>query len=336
MITTLLTRMFDLQHPIVLAPMGNVSGGRLAAAVSNAGALGMVGAGYGDYDWLKAQLSLVTRETTRPWGLGFITWSVSQRILDMALAHRPHAVMLSFGDPRPYASAIKAAGCKLICQVQNLEQARLACEAQSDLIVAQGAEAGGHGALRSTLPLVPAVVDAVHPLPVLAAGGIADGRGLAAALMLGAQGALIGTRFYASTEALGAAQAKERIVAANGDGTRRTRVFDLVRGYAWPGRFTGRALRNRFLERWHEREDELAKVLYAEREAYQAAAHAGDCDTAVVWAGEAVDMIRGIEDAATLVRRIGSEAQARLNACRDLLNTHGTQSTASGMRADSH
>lgn len=314
MITTLLTRMFELQHPIVLAPMGNVSGGHLAAAVSNAGALGMVGAGYGDYDWLKTELARVTRETTRPWGLGFITWSISRRLLDLTLAHKPHAIMLSFGDPRPYADPIKAAGCKLICQVQNLEQARLACEAQSDLIVAQGTEAGGHGAFRSTLPLVPAVIDAVNPVPVLAAGGIADGRGLAAALMLGAQGALIGTRFYASTEALGTPQAKKRIVSAHGDGTRRTRVFDVVRGYAWPGKYTGRALRNRFLERWHEREDELAKVLYAERGAYQAAAREGDCDTAVVWAGEAVDMIHSIEGAAALVRQISTEAQARLES----------------------
>ena len=153
-------------------------------------------------------------------------------MLDLALSYRPDAFMLSFGDPRPYAQAIKAADCKLICQVQTVAQARVALEAGADLLVAEGNEAGGHGGARSTLPLVPAVADAVAPVPVVAAGGIADGRGLAAALMLGAQGALMGTRFCASVEALGQPAAKERIVSASGDDTARTRVFDIVRGYA--------------------------------------------------------------------------------------------------------
>src|SRR5207237_5537708 len=109
--------------------------------------------------------------------------------------------MLSFGDPRPLVHSIKTAGCKLICQVQTVDDARLARDAGADIIVAQGTEAGGHGGSRGTFPLVPAVVDAVAPIPVIAAGGIADGRGLAAALMLGAHGALIGTRFYATPEA---------------------------------------------------------------------------------------------------------------------------------------
>ncbi|MES3012178.1 MAG: nitronate monooxygenase, partial [Pseudomonadota bacterium] len=202
MITTALTGMFALEHPIVLGPMGGVSGGRLAAAVSNAGGLGMVGGGYGDPAWLHAELTRVTAETRKAWGVGLITWSVDRSIVELVLSYRPQAVMLSFGDPRPHAAVIKAAGCRLICQVQDLAGARLACEAGADLIVAQGTEAGGHGGGRATLALVPAVVDAVTPIPVVAAGGIADGRGLAAVLMLGAHGALIGTRFYASDEAL--------------------------------------------------------------------------------------------------------------------------------------
>src|SRR5204862_6566754 len=140
-----------------------------------------------------------------------------------------------FGDVRPYASAIKAAGCTLICQVQDVEAAREAIAVGADIVVAQGAEAGGHGATCATLPLVPAVVDAVAPVPVLAAGGIADGRGVAAALMLGAQGALLGTRFYAAAESLGHDGARSRIVAASASDTVRTRVVDIVRGYAaWP------------------------------------------------------------------------------------------------------
>jgi nitronate monooxygenase len=314
MITTALTEMFDLRHPIVLAPMGSVAGGHLAAAVSNAGGFGLVGGGYGDAGWLRTELSRVKQETSQPWGVGLITWSIDTRVLDLALKYRPDAVMLSFGDPRPYARTIKGAGCKLICQVQTVARARVALEAGADIVVAQGNEAGGHGGGRSTLPLVPAVVDAVKPVPVIAAGGIADGRGLAATLMLGAQGALIGTRFYASVEALGQHAAKQRILDASGDDTARTRVFDIVRGYAWPPEFPGRALRNQFMRRWADRHSELAAALDTERIAYQAAAAAADYDTAVVWAGEAADLIKTVEGAAALVERISAEAEGQLQS----------------------
>src|ERR1700674_677956 len=313
MIVTALTEMFGLKHPIVLGPMGGVSGGHLAATVSNSGGLGLVGGGYGDLAWLRTELSHVTEETNRPWGVGLITWSIDRSVFDLALSYRPAAVMLSFGDPRPHSAAIKAAGCKLICQVQDVEQARAAREAGADIIVAQGNEAGGHGGTRATLPLVPAIVDAVSPTPLLAAGGIADGRGLAASLMLGAQGALIGTRFYASAEALGQDSAKQRIVAARGNETGRTRVFDIVRGYPWPPEYTGRALHNRFMQRWDGREGVLALALETERAAYQTAVREGDYDTAVVWAGEAIDLIKSVESAAELVARISAEAEAQLH-----------------------
>jgi nitronate monooxygenase len=304
--------MFQLEHPVILAPMGTVSGGELAAAVSNAGGLGLVGGGYGNAEWLRGELARVKARTSRPWGVGLITWSIDRAVLDTVLSYRPAAFMLSFGDPRPHARAIRAAGCKLICQVQDIGKARVALEAGADLIVAQGNEAGGHSGARATLPLVPAVVDAVKPTPVVAAGGIADGRGLAASLMLGAQGALIGTRFYASTEALANNAAKERLVAGGGDQTARTQIFDLVRGYDWPAGFPGRALRNRFMERWHGRDVDLAAAVASERSAYQSAAHDGDYDTAVVWAGEAVDLVTRVEGAADLVRRISAEAESLL------------------------
>jgi len=312
MIVTALTEMFGLQYPIVLGPMGGISGGHLAATVSNAGALGLVGGGYGDRGWLRTELSRLKEETQKPWGVGLITWSIDTSVLDLALSYRPDAFMLSFGDPRPYGRAIKSAGCKLICQVQDVDGARLAQEAGADIIVAQGTEAGGHASQRATLPLVPAVVDAVAPTPVVAAGGIADGRGLAASLMLGAHGALIGTRFYASVEALGQDGAKQRIVAAQGGQTARTRVFDIVRGYDWPQPFTGRALRNLFFERWNGRESDLQGALETERPAYQSATREGDYETAMVWAGEAVDLIKSVERASALVVRISVEAEAQL------------------------
>ena len=250
-----------------------------------------------------------------------ITWATTQETVQLVLDYEPHAFMLSFGDPRPYVPAIKAAGCALICQVQGVEDARAAETAGADIIVAQGAEAGGHGAARATLPLVPAVVDAMTPTPVLAAGGIADGRGLAAALMLGAQGVLVGTRFYAATESLGHQRAKERIVEAGGGDTRRTRVFDVVRGHDWPEPYTGRALGNRFLERWDGREDDLAAALDKEGHAFREAVREGDFETAMVWAGEAVDLIDEVADAAELVRSIGNEAETNLRSVNRFLES---------------
>lgn len=305
------TRLFGLEHPVALAPMGAVSGGHLAAAVSNAGGLGLVGGGYGDPEWMKPQLSLVSEETRRPWGAGLITWRASHELLDLILSYGPSAVMLSFGDPAPYAAAIKSAGARLICQVTDLQEAREAVACGADVIVAQGTEAGGHGGGRSTLPLVPAVVDAVEPIPVLAAGGIADGRGLAAALMLGAQGALVGTRFYASDEALGHHLAKRRLVEASGEQTERTRVFDAARGLAWPAEYTGRALDNAFLRRWRGREDEL-RDNQTEQRAFRDAVAGGDLETAMVWASEGIDLISDLEPAGDLVTEISGEAEKLL------------------------
>jgi nitronate monooxygenase len=166
---------------------------------------------------------------------------------------------------------------------------------------------------------VPAVVDAVAPVPVLAAGGIADGRGLAAALMLGAQGAMIGTRFYVAVESLGHERARARIVAAHAGDTGRTRVFDIVRGYAWPEPYTGRALRNRFFERWNGRETELEAALHAEAPTYRSAVQEADFDTAVIFAGEAVELIDAVATAPDLVRQIGTDAEARLRSGPELL-----------------
>jgi nitronate monooxygenase len=300
--------LFGLEHPIVSAPMGSVSGGALAAAVSEAGGLGLVGGGYGDPDWLHAELARAAEGTSRPWGAGLITWAIDAATVALVLEYRPRVVLLSFGDPAPYAAAVHDAGAVLCCQVQDVEMARAAVAAGADFVVAQGAEAGGHGAVRATLPLVPAVVDAVAPVPVIAAGGIADGRGVAAALMLGAQGAMLGTRFYASAEALGSKAAKHAITAASGDQTARTRVFDAARGYRWPVAFTGRALRNAFLERWEGREEQLAADDAARAE-FARAHGAGELDDAMVWAGECTDLIADVAPAGDLVAHIAAEAE---------------------------
>ena len=202
----MITAVLGIQKPLVLAPMGFVSGGALAAAVTGAGGLGLIGAGYGDPEWLRREFE---RANGARVGIGFITWSLAKQpaLLDFALARKPAAVMLSFGDPAPFAAKIKASGAKLICQVQDLATTRQALAVKPDVLVAQGTEAGGHGGARSLLALLPAVKDVAGETPVLAAGGIADRRGVGGAMALGAAGVLVGTRFSASDEALTARRA---------------------------------------------------------------------------------------------------------------------------------
>ena len=216
----------------------------------------------------------------------------------------PCAVMLSFGDPAPFAAKVRAAGTKLILQVQDLETAREALHAKPDVIVAQGTEAGGHGGHRSLFALLPAVKAIAGGVPVLAAGGISDATGFKASLALGADGILVGTRFLAADESLATPEAKARVVQASGDNTLRTTVFDIVRGYAWPARFPARALRNAFCAQWHGREADLKANLAAELKRYGAAVAARDYDVALVFAGEGVDLIDDIPPAAKLVERL--------------------------------
>jgi nitronate monooxygenase len=308
---TALTRLLGIQHPILLAPMGSAAGGKLAAAVTHAGGLGMLGSGYADEKAIRREL---TEAGNARVGIGFILWALDKNpsALDVALDAKPAAVMLSFGDPSPYTTRIKAAGCRIICQVQTLEQARQAASAGADVIIAQGRDAGGHsGMTRGTIGLVPAVVDAVGPIPVVAAGGIADGRGLAAALSLGAAGVSMGTRFTATAESLWDRGMKEKAVASGGDQTAQTRVFDIVRGAAWPSIYPGRVLRNEFFDQWHGNEEAL-QGQQKEAETAYLASPADDFGQRVVWAGESVDLVRDIPTAREVIERIVDEAASVL------------------------
>jgi nitronate monooxygenase len=310
-LTTPLTRMLGVQHPILLAPMDAVAGARLVRAVSNAGGFGILGGGYGEQSWLEQETAKL-KDFSAPFGIGFITWSLAKRpeLLDIALTARPRAIMLSFGDSKPFAQRIKAAGALLICQVQDEDMADRALDAGADILIAQGTEAGGHGASRTTLDVVPAIVDlAAGRVPVVAAGGIADGRGLAAMLMLGTSGVLLGTRFYASEEADGAEEAKRRICAAKSGETLRGVIFDFSRNIVWPAPFTGRCLLNDHARRWMGREVELLQQGQAVVPDYLAARAAGNFDVAAVIAGEAVGLIHDIPPAAEIVHRIAGEAE---------------------------
>jgi nitronate monooxygenase len=319
-ITTALTRRLGITHPIILAPMGGVAGGKLAAAVSQAGGFGIIGGGYGDaragYGGRSFMDEQFRAAGNAEIGVGYITWSLERfpELFDQALEHAPRAFFLSFGDEMIFAPRIKAAGMTLICQIQDLDGARRALDAGADVIVAQGTEAGGHGKSgRTTLTLTPAVVDIAGNVPVVAAGGLSDGRGLAAALMLGASGILVGTRFWATPEALGSDKAKQLLTTARSDDTLRTRVFDIVRKLDWPEGYTGRAIVNDFCRQWHGRESDLEQNLVRESDAYWTAAKAGDVSKAVVFAGEGLDLIHDIRPAADIVRVIADEAEALLD-----------------------
>lgn len=313
-LSTRFTELFGVEHPIALAPMGGSAGGALAAAVSRGGGLGMLGAANGDPEWLARELPLLAEAAGRPWGIGFLTWQIDVGAIERALEHRPRAVMLSFGDPSPFAERIRASGTPLIIQVTDLEEANRAVDVGADVIVAQGTESGGHGARkgRSTLPFVPVVVDLAAPVPVLAAGGIADGRGVAAALALGAAGALVGTRFHATAEALVAHSTAEAIVERHGEDTERNRVLDIARGSRWPSKYTARTLGHPYLDQWRGREAELAADPRAKQD-YQRDVAQGNLPALPMWAGEAIDLITDLPSAADLMATLAAQAQDALD-----------------------
>ena len=305
-IETALTRLLGIEHPILTAPMTGGAGGALANAVSHAGAMGLIAPGHNE--------ATIRREVAAAgnarFGFGFITWQLHQNpaALDVALQAKPAAIMLSFGDATPYFQAIRNAGTKLICQVQTLAMALAAAEAGADVIVAQGRDAGGHGgATRGTLGLIPSVVDAVSPIPVVAAGGIADGRGLAAALALGASGVSIGTRFLATRESLWSDARKSVLTTSGADQTLQSRLFDTLNDPNWPLEFPARFIRNQTSGRWHGREQELEAVADAERAQY-AQIPMDNVAQRLVLAGEGIDLVRDLPAARDVVERIIAEA----------------------------
>jgi nitronate monooxygenase len=316
-------RRFALDVPVALAPMALASGGALAAACSRAGALGLVGGGYGELEWTQREYALALEQGVRDrLGCGFITWSLQSdaSALDWVIERKPRAIMLSFGDPRPYAARIAASGAALICQVQRLEHVPVALEAGAQVIVAQGAEAGGHGMsgieARSTFTLVPEVADWLaanaSDVLLLAAGGIADGRGLAAATLLGADGALMGTRLWATAECLAPTAAKQVAVRTSGDGTARSSVFDVLRRRDWPRMFDLRSVRNDLHRQWEGRVEEMRAGCDALRAEYDAAVKSGDYTRAHVIVGEGAGLVRDVPTAGEVIARIGREAQALL------------------------
>jgi nitronate monooxygenase len=297
MIQTRLTESFNLDHPIIQAPMAFAAGGALASSVTNSGGLGLIGGGYGDKNWILEQFDIASPARV---GCGLITWSLKEKpdLISAIIEKNPQAIFLSFGDPGPFANEIRDANIPLICQIQTMADARNALDFGVDIIVAQGSEAGGHGEKRATFTLVPEVADllsAHYPQALLcAAGGIADGRGLAAALMLGADGVVIGSRFWATHEALVHPNMHNQALAANGDMTIRSSVMDIAQHFNWPGRYTARVLENSFTDRWHLNIEELIKVADTEAQSWSDAWINGDTDIANTFVGEATGLVDSI------------------------------------------
>lgn len=314
---TFLTDDWGLELPIIGAPMSPQAGGTLAAALASCGALGMIGLvpGGDPSQSLRADVAEFRRLAgERRFGIGLIAWVLEARpeLLQVALDSKPFAISISFGDPAPYAVRIRDAGVNLICQVQDRDSALRAEAAGAHLLVAQGTEAGGHTGGVGTLPLLQVVLDRVA-VPVIAAGGIASGRGLAAVLAAGAQGAWLGTPLLVAQEARNSARAREHLLRANESSTVLTSAFDVAQGVPWPPEFRGRALKNEFTARWHGHETELGAEPSA-RVQLEAALLAQDFEIAELYAGQAVGLAERVEPAAEIVRRISSDAEQRLEA----------------------
>ncbi len=321
------TDSFSLSSPIALAPMALVTGGKLAAACARAGALGLVGGGYGDIDWTRREYDMAVslidddQEALARLGCGFISWKLAEdrSALDWLLdqPHKPAAVMLSFGDPTPFASLLRDHAIPVICQIQTMAQLPEAIDAGAAVVVAQGTEAGGHGMSdlegRSTFTLVPEMADwlAGHAPQtlLLAAGGIADGRGLAAAMMLGADGALIGSRLWATEESLAPEKAQQIAALASGDETARSRIFDIMRGKNWPAPFDFRAIRNQLHRKWENHVTNLQADPDPAIRDYQQGVAEEDYDRAHITVGQGIGMINDIRPAADVIARIDQQAR---------------------------
>jgi nitronate monooxygenase len=318
-IKTPLTRWFDLTTPVIGAPMAGVSGGALARAVSQAGGLGTIGVSGSHSARFVTEQCAIPAADLLPFGVGLMAWTLPERpdLLEATIAAQPGLVSVSFGDPGPYVGPLHDAGIAVAAQVNTTADVHRAVDAGVDVLVAQGTEAGGHTGQRATLPLLQEVL-ALTDRPVVAAGGIASGRGMAAALVAGAAGVWIGTPLLACPEGLNSPAARARVRAAGGDETVLTRAFDVAQGLAWPDRWPGRALVNEFSRTWHGREDELRQDTVASQRVVDARTN-DDLEQAPLYAGESVGLVTDERPAADVVRDLDAAAEKALRAVPRLL-----------------
>ncbi len=311
MIRTPICDLLDIEHPIALGGMGSATSPPLVAAVSRAGGLGALGCHYLTPEQIRARTEAIRRETNKPFGVNFLLFDLREDSFETALELRPSVMQFAWARPdqdlKSYFDRAHRAGCKVTHMAGGVLEAVRAAEAGADVIIAQGTEGGGHVGWMASMPLIPMVVDAVSPIPVLAAGGFADGRGLVAALALGADGILLGTRFLATEESPLHPNFKQAIVDSDGHDTQLSEIPDIAAGLVWPGAMT-RSRRNRFIERWAGREWVLRQSRAEARAKLQAARETGDVDEGPLSMGQDAGLIHDIPPAGDVVTRIAHEA----------------------------
>jgi nitronate monooxygenase len=321
-VRTAVCDVLGVEYPVGNAGMAGVAHARLCAAVAEAGGIGTVAMGGASATEVIERMAAVRALTNRPFSANFIAWLIEHDFapFDAALEAGVASITLSFGDPAQYVDRVHAAGSILLSQVQTVEAARRSAEVGVDVIIAQGNDAGGHTGEIPLLPLLPQVVDVAGTVPVLAAGGIGDGRGLAAVFMLGAQGAVMGTRFLASDEAESDwPRLPAQVLDASADDSVWTTAIDIAQGQGrsyWPRGIGARSIRTPWLDRWAGHEDELAALLADDRDAD----HAEGSDPTPAYAGPVAGMVTRHEPAGDIVRSVVAEAADALESGRHLLH----------------
>ncbi|MGH2633451.1 MAG: NAD(P)H-dependent flavin oxidoreductase [Tepidiformaceae bacterium] len=316
MLSTELTRRFGIEHPIICAGMARWAGATLASAVSKAGGLGTIGTIAASPRAVHEEIATLRASTDRPFSANLVCWDwapFASQMLDVVIEEKVPVVTLSFGTPLAWVEPVKAAGLKVIVQVQDLETARAALAARPDAIIVQGTEAGGHTGRRGTLNFSAQMLDEAGDIPIIVAGGIATGRGLAAALAMGAAGVVMGTRFKATPEFNADDDLKAQIVASDGTDTFYDEVVDLVRGSRWPNGVTGRVLQSRFTEEWGGKSEALIAAVKSRPEEFGEAMER-DPERRLNWAGESSGLVHELLPAGEVVRRVSAEAEALLRA----------------------
>lgn len=321
MLRTPLCDLLGIEFPVIQAGMGPFTAAELVAAVSNAGGLGSLGASQRPVDDLGRQLALIRTLTDRPFAVNHLVPSLNEEAFALTLEARPPIISLALGDSGDLVKRAHDVDILVIQQVHTVKQARQAAEREVDVIIAQGGEAGGFGGMVAALALVPQVIDAVQPIPVVAAGGIADGRGLAAALVLGAQGVNIGTRFLTSVEAPISAGWKQAILAAESEHAVKVEVWNdiiLLPGGGGYGTVP-RALRTPFIEEWQQRRNDAKREAERLQGEVITAVQQGRLHEMVPFAGQTAGLIHEILPAGEIVRGIVAEAEEALKRVIQLL-----------------
>jgi NAD(P)H-dependent flavin oxidoreductase YrpB (nitropropane dioxygenase family) len=312
MIHTRICDLLGIDHPIVLGGMGTATTAPLVAAVSNAGGFGTLGTSAFDAATLDAEIESIRERTEKPYGINHLLFQIKEDMFAVTLRAKPAVVAFAWArkdqNLRDYFQRAHDSGAKVMHMAGEVPEARRAADAGADVLVAQGTEAGGHVSWMASLPLLPMMVKAAAPLPVLCAGGIADGCGLAAALALGAEGVLLGTRFMATLEAPIHANFKRAIVESDGHDTVLTEIPDLATQRVWPGAMS-RAKRNQFIERWAGREWALRQNAGEVGKQAAAARASGDVDNASISYGQDAGLIESIKSVKDVVEDIVAEAE---------------------------